>query len=69
MNSISNIRRNIFSLSQSKFGGEIGVNQSMISRWESGELEPSLSNMRAIRDLAKRRGVEWDDGFFWESAA
>jgi len=41
----------------------------MISRWESGELEPSLSNMRAIRDLAKRRGVEWDDGFFWESAA
>lgn len=66
MNAIRNIRKNVFRLKQQEFAAIAGVQQSTVSRWERGELAPSLEEMAAIRAAAKgKRG--WSDRLFFEA--
>lgn len=68
MNPIARIRKAVLNLSQAEFAVAAGVSQPTVSRWERGELSPSLDEMRRIRDLAKTRGVDWDDSWLFEAA-
>jgi DNA-binding transcriptional regulator YiaG len=64
--SIQHIRTKVFKLTQAKFAELIGIDQAMVSRWESERSEPGLTQMGKIRKLAKRRvGKGWKDSFFW----
>src|SRR3990167_5479836 len=66
MRSIEAVRRHVFALSQQAFAAELGVNQSTVSRWEQGTLEPAQSDLDGIRRLAQARGREWEDLWFFE---
>ncbi len=66
MSSLRHIRTNIFRLKQAEFAVVCQVDQSTVSKWESGDLEPSLSQMRRIRDMAKKRRMKWSDKWFFE---
>jgi len=66
MNVIRNLRTNLLGVSQSELGEIAGVPQSVISRWETGQLEPRLSHITRIRAEALRRGLSWDDRWFFE---
>lgn len=68
MNNLKLIRTHVFRVaSQSDFAAEIDVSQSTVSRWENGAA-PSLDEMKKIRAAAVRRGLEWDDKWFFEPA-
>ncbi len=62
------IRRNIFEVSQAEMATIAGTSQATVSRWEAGQLYPSLPQMEAIRSEASRRGLPWDDGWFFSGA-
>ena len=47
-------------LSQEKFAAEIGVSFSTVSRWENEHRKPSPLSWRAVRELARRRGLGED---------
>lgn len=66
MNPLAYVRNHVFKLSQLEFAKLVGVNQSTVSRWEAGRLDPSRSEMEAIRKLAAERQVSWDDRWFFE---
>ena len=38
-------------LSQSELAAKLGVNRSAVSRWESGEKNPELTNLVRMADL------------------
>jgi len=66
MNSIRYIRKVVFpNISQGELAKITGTTQATVSRWESGELSPNLSEMQLIRDSAQARGIEWDDALFF----
>lgn len=69
MHALIHIRKVVFGLTQKDFAEAVKVHQSTVSRWETGELCPSSHEMGAIRDLAKARGIEWDDRWFFEPPA
>lgn len=60
------IREDLFRLSQSEFGQIAGASQSVVSRWENGQSEPTREQMSNIRSDAVARGIEWDDRLFFE---
>ena len=67
MNALSFVRKQVFSrLSQSEFAAIAGVSQATISRWETGELEPSRLQLSRIRDAARARGLLWNDTWFFD---
>lgn len=68
MSQISLIRKSVFRVTQIEFAAIAGVPQSVISRWETGELHPRLPALERIRDEAQRRGLSWDDSWFFEIA-
>lgn len=68
MHPLQAVRKNVFDLSQESFAKALGVNQSTVSRWENGTLEPSRSEMEGIRGLARQRNVKWDDRWFFDAA-
>jgi transcriptional regulator with XRE-family HTH domain len=66
------IREDLFGVTQSEFGAIANASQSVVSRWESGNSEPSRDQMANIREDAIKRGIMWDDSLFFttpESAA
>jgi transcriptional regulator with XRE-family HTH domain len=65
MNALLYIRKHIFRLNQTEFAAEVGVGQSSVSRWDNGA-KPSIGEMQKIREAAARRGLRWDDRWFWE---
>lgn len=68
MNTLKFIRTKIFNVSsQSDFAIEIEVAQSTISRWENGAA-PSLDEMQKVRSAAQKRGLPWNDSWFFEPA-
>lgn len=67
MNQLAFIRRDILKVTQTEMAWLTGVRQATVSRWESGELEPSLEQMQRIRAEALRRGVPWDDRWFFDA--
>lgn len=67
MSALRRIRKDVLSLSQAEIATLVGVSQGTVSKWENGELAPSLSEMSIIRDEARSRGIEWDDRWFFDS--
>ena len=67
MNTMIHIRKSIFDLTQAEFAKALSVNQSTVSRWERGELAPSLDELATIRALADARGIKWSDTWFFDS--
>lgn len=65
MNALRYIRRNIFKATQAEFAVVAGVTQATVSRWEGG-VSPSLDEMKAIREAASERGIDWSDAWFFE---
>ena len=68
MNAIKCIRKNVFDATQQEFAAIAGVQQSTVSRWESG-VALTLDEMRRIRQAAFDRGIEWRDAWFFEAPA
>jgi transcriptional regulator with XRE-family HTH domain len=66
MNPIQHIRKNVLGVSQADLAKVAGVSQGTVSKWENGELKPDLDELGRIRDEAHRRGLEWNDGWFFE---
>ena len=58
------IRLNVFGVDQVGFAAIVGVTQGTVSRWEHG-MEPSLTNLSAIRYAAMSRGLPWSDSWFF----
>jgi transcriptional regulator with XRE-family HTH domain len=67
MHPITHIRKNVLRLNQASLADLVGVTQATVSRWESGELEPSREELGKIRDEARARGLAWDDRWFFEA--
>lgn len=68
MNVMRRIREHIFGVSQNEMARIVGVNQSTVSRWESGTHMPLSPQLAKIRREAKRRSLLWDDSWFFEEA-
>jgi predicted transcriptional regulator len=66
MKPIENIRRNIFGITQSAFAAIAEVSQATVSRWESGEIEPTLDQISRIRNAAIRAGKQWRDDLLFD---
>lgn len=66
MNAIRYIRKNVFGVTQQEFAEIAGVQQSSVSRWESGGA-PTLEEMARIRDAAGSRKLKrkWRDDLFF----
>lgn len=65
MTPILHIRTHVFKVKQTEFAQIAGAAQSSVSRWENGETSPTLVEMRAIREAARDRGLQWDDDWFY----
>lgn len=63
--SFRHIRCVVFQATQVEMAAIAGVRQATISRWESDDLTPSLPALRRIRAEARRRGIEWNDAWFF----
>ncbi|ALG75169.1 hypothetical protein VY88_27075 [Azospirillum thiophilum] len=66
MNQMRHIRTAILCISQKAMAEIVGRDQATISRWESGELDPSRREMERIRCHAMARGKPWDDAWFFD---
>lgn len=66
MKPIEHIRRDVFAVSQVQFAEIAGTTQPSVSRWERGVQEPCHSEMERIRLAAVRRGLRWNDRWFFE---
>lgn len=61
------IRTRVFGFqTQREFADALGYEQATVSRWENG-LGFSSEAMRRIRDLARNRGVTWDNNWFFDA--
>ena len=61
------IRRDVFKVTHRAFAQISGASQGTVSRWEAGEFEPSRDQLARIREEAQRRGLKWDDAWFFEA--
>jgi transcriptional regulator with XRE-family HTH domain len=66
MSSLRHIRKNVLGLSQAEFAAIADVSQGTVSKWENDELNPNRDEMARIRDEARRRGLDWNDSWFFE---
>lgn len=69
MRPIEHIRKAVLKLTQAGMADVAGVTQATVSRWESGEFDPSLDELGRIRIEAINRGVGWEDVWFFETPA
>jgi DNA-binding transcriptional regulator YiaG len=67
MNTLRHIRKVTFGVTQHEFAVIAGVQQSTVSRWESGTAAPTLEEMSAIRREAQARRLRWNDRMFFEA--
>jgi DNA-binding transcriptional regulator YiaG len=67
VNPIRHIRKTVLDLSQVEFAAIAQVTQGTVSKWENGELDPNRDEMARIRALAKDRGIDWQDSWFFET--
>ena len=67
MNPAEHIRITVFGCpTQAKFAELLDTTQATVSRWESDGVIPR-HRMIDIRTLAKCRGFEWNDRWFFEA--
>jgi transcriptional regulator with XRE-family HTH domain len=69
MTPMLHIRKEVLGLNQQELATLTGTTQATVSRWEKGELEPNRDQLKAIRDEAARRGITWNDSWFFEGPA
>lgn len=73
MNAIRHIRKSVLGLTQSDMALIAEVSQGTISKWENSDgpdqIGPSRVEMARIRAEAIKRGLSWDDSWFFESPA
>lgn len=67
MSALRHIRKTVLKLSQAEIAALVGVSQGTVSKWENGELSPSLEEVSALRAEAQRRSLAWDDRWFFET--
>jgi predicted transcriptional regulator len=67
MSALRFIRKDVLSLSQAELASVADVSQGTVSKWEAGELAPSLAEMSKIRAEAISRGIDWDDRWFFDA--
>jgi predicted transcriptional regulator len=67
MNTLRHIRKSIFGLSQAELAAVAEVSQGTVSKWERGDLDPSREEMARIRAEAMKRGLDWNDSWFFEN--
>jgi transcriptional regulator with XRE-family HTH domain len=70
MNAVKFIRTKVFKLEQAPFAGIAGVSQPTVSRWEQTEIttsEPNREEMSLIRSEAIKRGLDWNDSWFYQT--
>lgn len=71
MNAIQYIRTKVFDLNQAAFAAEIAeVSQPTVSRWEDEKQpgsQPDSEDMKRIRDKAIKRGLPWNDSWFFQT--
>lgn len=65
MTKLKAIRKNVFGMKQVDFSGLVGVSQQAYSTAEKKDAMPHWYQV-AIREAAKKRGIEWDDRWFFE---
>lgn len=66
MHPLRRIRLQVFQVSQTEMGRIAGVWQTAVSGWETGRKRPSMRSLERIRAEALRRGLAWDDSWFFE---
>lgn len=59
------IRKEVLGLTQVGMARVAGVTQGTISKWESGELEPGLTEIARIRAEAARMKKRWRDAWLF----
>ena len=69
MNQLRRIRCKVFKVTQADMAAIAGTRQATVSRWESNKLKPSLEQLIRIRAEARRRGLKWNDSWFFEEVA
>lgn len=67
MNALRHIRKSVFGLSQADLATIASVSQGTVSKWENGNLSPTQDEMARIRDEAAKRGLDWNDSWFFEN--
>lgn len=67
MRPIEHVRRSVLGVTQAALAKVAGVSQATVSRWEKGDLAPSLDELQRIRAEAMQRGIAWDDSLFFEA--
>lgn len=68
MSTIRHIRTELFGVSQAAFAQIAGTSQAVVSRWENGLVEPSLSDLKRIADEARARRLRFDERLFFKDA-
>jgi predicted transcriptional regulator len=66
MSELHHIRTEILKASQRELAAIAGVTQATVSRWETGELEPSRDELSRIRNEVMKRKLRWNDRWFFE---
>ena len=67
MNPMLHIRKHVFGVPQTEMAEIAAVSQGTVSKWESGSLAPDRNELERIRSEAARRGLSWDDSWFFEA--
>lgn len=67
MNPMLHIRKNVFSVTQAEMAQIAGAGQAAVSRWENDATAPTRVQMERIRSEAMVRGLDWDDGWFFDA--
>lgn len=61
------IREHVFGIaSQHEFAAALGYEQATVSRFENGVRRISVECQERIRALARARGIEWDNNWFFD---
>jgi transcriptional regulator with XRE-family HTH domain len=61
------IRKYVFAETQRGFAKIAGTSQGTVSRWESGDLDPSRKQLTRIRAEARRRKLRWNDAWLFDA--
>ncbi len=67
MSTVVHLRKAVLKISQAELAEIAKTTQASVSRWENGELSPDLSQLTLIRDEVIKRGLAWDDTWFFEA--
>lgn len=67
MSALKHIRKTIMGLTQSEMAAITGASQATVSRWETGELSPTLKEMQVILDAAEKADKPFDKRLFFDN--